>query len=176
MSDDIKTFIPIVASGISLVGVAFTLLFTIHNARRQLNLQRRDSQFNDIRKVVADLLVSSEDFLRYAHVITNPSSYDKLGAARTSELAHDIEQTMRAFRRDLARSAITIDDSDIRLQCQVLSEAFDRVAEVVHDSIDSFWAARRPSNSEDDRNARFVELQSAIFATQEIVRGALQAK
>ena len=156
-----------------LLGTLITIAFTALNSRRRIRIQRRDAYSAAVRGILVDLLISSDDFLRFARVISDPANYDMLGMSRTTTLADETEQTMRAFRRDLARCRISVAEAPLRTQCESLSLAFDELAAVVHESVDAFWGSRPPGWSMASRTSAIEKLNLAISETEEVARNLL---
>lgn len=137
------------AAGLALLGVLATLLVTVRRGDKEARVAREDAYRDAARTVVVELLVAANEFQRYGLVLSDPAQWAALGYDRSSAIAESTEQAMKALHQRLATASLLLTDEELQLDLESLEAATQRAAALVHNTVDSFWAGKRPSSLRD---------------------------
>jgi hypothetical protein len=157
---------PLLAAGIALTGVMLTLFITTVRGRAEVLLAREDAYRGEARAALAKLLTTAKEFQRNGLVMSKPSKWAVLGYERATTVADRTEAAMKEMQQQLVIAALLLTDNALQRDLDTLSGCTDRVAEVIHESVDSFWEARVPSELVGEADARWEEYATACAGLQ----------
>ncbi len=162
MTPSLTQYGPVIAAGIALVGVLVTLAVTTSRGRREALIAREDAYRQSARAVVVDLLVAANEFQRHGRVMSSAQGWVGLSYEHATEFADSTEASMKALDQKLSTATLMLTDEKLQQDLVDLESRFERVAYIVHETIDAFWGARQP-NGVDDVDRSWAEYSRACF-------------
>ena len=157
---------PLLAAGIALIGVMLTLFITTVRGRAEVRLAREDAYRGEARTVLAVLLTTAKEFQRNGLVMSRFSRWAVLGYERATTVADSTEAAMKDMQQQLVIASLLLTDDALQRELDRLTDCTDRVAEVIHESVDSFWEARAPSELVGEADKRWEEFATACVDLQ----------
>jgi hypothetical protein len=157
---------PIAGAAIALTGVLIGLAITGRRAKRESHIAREDQYRSDARKAIAELLNAAEIFQRQGAVLSDQSKWISSGFARATVIAEETEVAMARMQQLLGSARLIVDDPTLASDLDLLRQAGDSAAQVIHDAVDSFWEGTPLGAVQSDRSARWRAFADATKKLQ----------